>query len=162
MRRRDLIAAFLSCAGLSRAQDAQQTIKDIYSSMFARMRDIRTKADLERLIDSIDAPEWVGNMPAGETLTREDTVKDGESALAMPPEKRPIPKMQIAWMRETGWNVQVVYWRYWEAGRQTMGALYRDSWVRTPVGWRRIRTEKFFPDLVLVENGKGTFLPGPE
>jgi hypothetical protein len=156
-----LLGFAFASAALLNAEDvsAQQTIQDTYTSSFAQMRAAKTKPDLERLLDSINAPEWVAEMPAGETLTREDAMKDGQSALAMPAEKRPIPKMQIAWIRETDWNVLVVYWQYRLAGHQTIGALYRDSWVRTKAGWRRIRTQKFFPDRVLVDDGKGVFLP---
>jgi hypothetical protein len=80
-------------------------------------------------------------------------------ALNIPPEKRPIPKMDIAYMTETGWSVLVVYWRYREEGTKTIGALYRDTWVRTAPGWRRIRMEKFFPDRVLTEGEKAVFAP---
>jgi hypothetical protein len=77
----------------------------------------RTKADIARALDTF-APEWVGNMPAGETLTFADLVKEGEAGLAIPPEKRPLPKMDIIYVRETGWNVLVVYWNSRRSGTQ--------------------------------------------
>ncbi len=40
-----------------------------------------------------------------------------------------------------------------------IGSLYRDTWVQTPAGWRRIRQEKFFPDRPLLEDGKALILP---
>jgi hypothetical protein len=121
----------------------------------------RTKADIARALDTF-APEWVGNMPAGETLTFADLVKEGEAGLAIPPEKRPLPKMDIIYVRETGWNVLVVYWNSRRSGTQVIGSLYRDTWVRTPDGWRRIRQEKFFPDRRLMQDGKPVILPASE
>jgi hypothetical protein len=166
---RALLACALVSAAYLNAEDlsAQKTIRDLYASVFVQMREVKTKPEPERLLDSIDAPEWVGKMPAGETLTRGDAIKDGESVLTLPPAKRPIPKMQITWIRETGWNTLVVCWRYRVSGQQTIGALYRDSWVRTAAGWRRNRTEKFFPDRMLAAQpgngaGKDAFLPDPE
>jgi hypothetical protein len=158
---RGLSIAVLFLAVGAAAEETQKIIRELYTSSFAAMREARTKEDIIRLVDGFDAPEWVGNMPAGETLTRADTIRDGEAALAIPPEKR-IPQMDIVYLRETGWNVLVVYWRYRKSGRQLIGALYRDTWVRTAPGWRRIRQEKFFPDRPLVEDGKPVFLPGGE
>jgi hypothetical protein len=151
---------FLLTACLTvRGEDVQQTIRDRYRETLAAMRTVRTEAEPEFLIDSMDAPEWTGTMPAGEPLTRNSVLAEGRAALAIAPEKRPIPKMDIAYMRETGWNVLVVYWRYREDGTKIVGALYRDTWVQTGKGWRRIHMEKFFPDRVLVDGDSPVFAP---
>jgi hypothetical protein len=147
----------MACAA---GEDAQQAIRGKYLDSLAAMRTIRTQAELERLVAEMDAPEWTATMPAGEPLTRESVLREGAMALALPPD-RPIPKMEIAYMTETGWNVLVVYWRYRVEGTKTVGALYRDTWIRTAPGWRRVRMEKFFPDRVLAEDGKAVFAPQP-
>ncbi len=54
------------------------------------MRNVQTRKDLDQALSTF-APEWVGNAPAGETITLADLVKEGEAALSVPPEKRPIP-----------------------------------------------------------------------
>jgi hypothetical protein len=63
---------------------------------------------------TIDAPEWIGSMPAGETITRAEAVGSLEP-------KRPMPKLDFVYVKETGWNVLV---------------LYLVTWVRTTQGWR--------------------------
>ena len=157
MRATLLMALFV--AGLQGADDnIEKTIKDLYASSEAALRTVRTRQDLDRVLSTF-APEWVGNMPAGETLTLADLVKEGEAALAIPPEKRSLPQQEFVYIQQTGWNVLAVYWNYRRNGTKLVGALYRDTWVQTPGGWRRIRQEKFFPDRPLVEDGKALILP---
>ena len=148
--------------GLGAADESvEQTIRGLYASSRAAAREARTKEDLSRALSTF-APEWVGNMPAGETITLADLYKEGESALDIPPEKRPIPQMDFVYIRETGWNVLVVYWNSRRSGTRVIGSLCRDTWVRTSSGWKRIRTEKFFPDRPLMEDGKPLILPPAE
>ena len=105
-------------------------------------------------------PEWVGNMPAGETLTLEFLRKEGEALLAIPLEKRPLPpRLDFLYIRETGWNVLAVYWMSRRMGGRVVGSLYRDTWVRSADGWKRIRQEKMFPDRPLIEDGRPVILP---
>jgi hypothetical protein len=152
----------LLCGGLLAADESvEKTIKDLYASSQSALRTARTRPELTAAFDTF-APEWVGSMPAGETLTLTDLQKEAEAVLAIPPEKRPLPKMDIVFFRQTGWNVLVVYWNSRRAGTQVVGSLYRDTWVHTAGGWRRIRQEKFFPDRPLLEDGKPTILPGVE
>ena len=70
-----------------RGEDVQQTIRDRYLETLAAMRTVRTEAELESLIDSMDAPEWTGTMPAGEPLTRNSVLAEGRAALAIAPDK---------------------------------------------------------------------------
>jgi len=149
---------FLSAGLCAADENIEQTIRALYASSRAAAREARTKEDISRALSTF-APEWVGNMPASETITLADLYKEGEAGLAIPPEKRPIPKLDFVYMRETGWNVLVVYWNSRRSGTQVIGALYRDTWVRTSAGWKRIRTEKFFPDRPLIEDGKPVILP---
>src|ERR1035441_5943471 len=80
-----------------------------YASSQTALRTARTKEELAPALNTF-APEWVGNMPAGETLTFADLTKEAEAVLAIPPEKRPLPKMDFVYIRKTGWNVLAVYW----------------------------------------------------
>ena len=154
------LVLFLYPVLASAAEDIEKTIKDLYTASHRAMREAKSQADIERLLSEF-APEWVGNMPAGETLTFADLKREAESALAIPPERRPVPKLDFVYMKQTGWNVLVVCWNYRQSGRQTVGSLYRDTWVLTANGWRQTRQEKFFPDRTLIEDGKPVFLPGP-
>ena len=156
------IMTLLLSGGLCAAdENVEQTIRALYASSRAAARDARTKEDIGRALSTF-APEWVGNMPAGETITLADLYKEGEAGLAIPPEKRPMPQMDFVYLRETGWNVLVVYWSSRRSGTRVIGALYRDTWVRTAAGWKRTRQEKFFPDRPLSEDGKPLILPNPQ
>jgi hypothetical protein len=112
-----------------------------------------------RIVGGMDAPEWTGSLPTGETMTRAEAIASLEGLLAIPPEKRPVPTLDFLYVRETGWNVLAVYWVYRQSERQTVGSLVRDTWVRAAPGLRRIRHEKFFPDRVLIDDGKPVILP---
>ncbi|HUB83199.1 MAG TPA: hypothetical protein VMB03_30570 [Bryobacteraceae bacterium] len=142
-------------------ESVETTIKDLYAASQKAMREARTKEEMARALATF-APEWVGNMPAGETLTLADLMKEAEAGVAVPPEKRPIPKQDFVYIRQTGWNVLVVYWSSRRSGNRLIGSLYRDTWVRTADGWRRIRQEKFFPDRPLIQDGKPVILPPVE
>jgi len=155
------ILLFVGTSLFGAGEPVEKTIKDLYASSQAVLRAARTKDELERALNTF-APEWVGNMPAGETLTLADLMKEAEAGLAVPPEKRPLPKMDFVYIRQTGWNVLVVYWNSRRSGTRIIGSLYRDTWVQTPDGWRRIRQEKFFPDRPLLEDGKPVILPNVE
>ena len=157
---RMLIAALILRGGCLYADETatEKTIKELYASSQAALRAAQTKEDLARVLGTF-APEWVGNMPAGETLTFADLIKESEAGLAIPPEKRPLPKMSFVYVRETGWNVLVVYWNYRQIGKRIVGSLYRDTWARATPGWQRIRQEKFFPDRTLSEDGKPAIIP---
>jgi hypothetical protein len=159
---RTALLLMLACPGLFAADESvEKTIKDLYASSQAAMRTARTNQELAQALGTF-APEWVGNMPSGETLTSADLTKEVEAGLAIPPEKRPLPKMDIVYIRQTGWNVLVVYWNSRRSGTRVVGSLYRDTWVQTAQGWRRIRQEKFFPDRPLLEDGKPVVLPAVE
>ena len=152
------LLSLLFTAGLPAAENVEETIRNLYQTSRTAAREARTREELARAMSTF-APEWVGKMPAGETITLADIIKEGESALSIPPEKRPIPQLDIVYIRETGWNVLVVYWNSRRTGTRVVGALLRDTWVRTAVGWKRMQTEKFFPDRPLLEDDKPVILP---
>ncbi len=153
-------ALLLSRAAFGADEDIKKTIQNLYASTLAAMKEAKTKDDIARIVNGMDAPEWVGNLFNGETITRADALAGLEPLLAIPPEKRPVPSLDFLYVKETGWNVLVVYWVYRQTEHQMVGALARDTWVRTAPGWRRIRHEKILPDQVLVDDGKPVIL-GP-
>jgi hypothetical protein len=156
---RALAAVMLFCCALSAAdENVEKTIRDLYASSQDAAREARTMEDVVRALSTF-APEWVGNMPAGETLTFADLLKEGQNGIAASPEKRPMPQMDFVYIRQTGWNVLAVYWSYRRSGTRLVGSLYRDTWVQTSKGWQRVRLEKFFPDRTLIDDGKPVILP---
>ena len=158
-----LLALLIGHSLLGADANVEKTIRDLYTSSQAAIREARTTDDIKRALSTF-APEWVGNMPAGETRTLADLFKEGEAALAIPPETRIalLPKMDFVYIRQTGWNVLVVYWNSRRSGMRVVGSLYRDTWVSTTDGWKRIRQEKFFPDRALIEDGKPQILPASQ
>ena len=137
------LAAMLvfSLTAFGAGEDVQKTIRDLYNATFASMKEAKTKEDLGRMVNAIDAPEWVGNSPEGETLTRVQSQASLEPILAIPSDKRPVPKLDFVYIKETGWNVLAVYWVYRQTENQLVGSMARDTWVRTAQGWRRIKHE---------------------
>lgn len=155
---RTLAVPLLAC-GLLQAQEAAiGEIEKVYEATLAAMRQVRTKADVEKMVEAIDAPEWQGHLPSGGILTRPEATTSLVGLLAVPPESRPVPSRQVLYASETSWAVSVLYWIYRENGDQLVGSLARDTWARTPRGWRRIRHEKLFPERPLVQKGKNLIL----
>jgi hypothetical protein len=160
MKSRLLAAALLIVsAALAADENVTKTIQDLYTSTLNAMKNAKTKDDIATIVSGMDAPEWVGNLPTGETITRSEAIASLEGLLAIPPEKRPVPTLDFLYVKETGWNILAVYWVYRQAEHQIVGSLVRDTWVRTALGLRRIRHEKFFPDRVLLDDGKPVILP---
>jgi hypothetical protein len=160
MKPRLLAAALLFLtAAFGGDEDIAKTIKDLYASTLSAMKNAKTKEDIQTIVNGMDVPEWVGISPTGETQTRAETLTSLEPLLAVPPEKRPVPTLDFLYVKETGWNVLVLYWVYAKTEHQIVGSLARDTWVRTASGWRRIRHEKFLPNQVLVDDGKPVILP---
>jgi hypothetical protein len=160
MKSRSLAAALLLVpAAFGADQSIEKTIKDMYASTLNAMKNAKTKDDIAKIVDGMDAPEWTSSLPAGETMTRADAIAGLEGMLAIPPEKRPTPLLDFLYVKETDRNILAVYWVYRQSEHQTVGSLVRDTWVRTATGLRRIRHEKFFPDRVLLDDGKPVILP---
>ncbi|SPE41001.1 exported hypothetical protein [Candidatus Sulfopaludibacter sp. SbA3] len=154
-----IVSLLIPAAARSADGDAVKTITVMYSTTLSALHVVKTRDELLRIVNAIDAPEWVSNLPSGETLTRAEAVSSLEPLLAVPPENRPVVKQHFVYLRETGWNVLVLYWVYRQSEHQLVGSLVRDTWVRTAESWRRIRHEKFFPDRPLSEDGRPLILP---
>jgi hypothetical protein len=152
-------ALLLAHLGRAQADDAKATIQAMYTAAFAALHDAKTKEDIAKMVDAIDTPDWVGIGPTGQTGTRAQAIRDLESLLALPPEKRPTPRLDIIFVNETNWNMTALYWVYTGVEGQLTGSLARDTFVRTAQGWRRMRHEKYFPDRPLVVNGKAVIAP---
>jgi hypothetical protein len=131
----------------------------MYTATFAALHDAKTKEDIAKMVDALDTPDWVGIGPTGQTATRPQAIRDLESLLALPPEKRPTPRLDIIYVNETNWNMTALYWVYTGPEGQLSGSIARDTFVRTAQGWRRMRHEKFLPDRPLVVNGKSVITP---
>src|ERR1700730_1032016 len=109
---RILVTALLLCAGLfAYDEDVEKTIRDLYASSQKAAREARTKEDMRQALSTF-APEWVGNMPAGEIITLADVFKEAEAVLAIPPEKRPLPELDFVYIRQMGSSVRAVYWNF--------------------------------------------------
>jgi len=139
--------------------DARAAIQSIYAATLTGMRDAKTKEDIARVVNGIDVPEWVSLLYNGQTMVRAQAIRELEGLLAIAPEKRPEFRMDILYWNETAAGVRVVYWAYGERGNELAGSMARDSWARTPSGWRRLRHEKFLPDRPLVVDGKAVVTP---
>ncbi len=160
MKPRLLAAALLFVpAAFGADESITKTVQDLYTSTLNAMKDAKTKDDIARIVNGMDAPEWIASLPEGGTMTRAEAIAGLEGLLAISPEKRPTPTLDFLYVKETSWNILAVYWVYRQTEHQTVGSLVRDTWVRTPAGLRRIRHEKFFPDRVLVDDGKPVILP---
>ena len=97
----------------------------------------------------MDAPEWISVSPTGEKTTRSEAENQLKGLLSIPVGQRPIPIQKTAYVSDQGDRVLVVYWVYRATDEGKIGSLVRDSWLKTPAGWRRILHEKFFPDRLL-------------
>ena len=144
---------------IAQESDAIKAIEASYTATFERMRQAKKNADIEKMVDAMDAPEWFADLPTGETLTRSQAIQQLSGLLAVAPENRPIPQQQILYTSSAGGKAVIVYWVYRVAANSVIGSLARDTWVRTPDGFRRIRHQKLFPDRPLIENGKPVVLP---
>lgn len=69
------VACFLGALAAA-DEGVEKTIRDLYTSSQAAIREARTPDDLQRVFATL-APEWVGHMPAGETITLDFLQKEG-------------------------------------------------------------------------------------
>ena len=144
----------------AKAQDPNvAAVKERYAATLAAMQNMKTPADLRRMFDETDAPEWVSIDPNGETMTRDQAMKGVESILSIPPGSRPIPIQDFVYMATTGKEVIAVYWVYRRTDSGLVGSMVRDTWAHRDTGWRRTKHEKFFPDRPLTDHGNPVILP---
>jgi hypothetical protein len=145
-----------------------EIVTTLYRNTFAALHNAKTKEDIAKMVDAMEAPDWVSIDPNGYTvLTRDQEVRQLEDFLNVPPEKRPSNPLEILWLHEESWKITVVdlvhsgvqgsaalpefrskemFGPNAEARFVLAGSLVRDTFARTPQGWRRIRHEKLLPD----------------
>ena len=140
-------------------ESPQAAIKKALARNFAALQSATTKADILRAVDAIDVPGWVSHLPNGQVRTRADALRELETLLAIPPDRRPSPRLDFVYWNEAAGDVTALYWVYSERDGRLTGSLARDTWVNTANGWRRTRHEKFFPDRPLVVYGRAVIAP---
>jgi hypothetical protein len=170
--------AFAVVFVLQAGAHAQSQPKAIITSMYERTLDglqtATTAADIERIVDAIDAPDWVGINPDGTRLTREEAKRELVRSLAGP--RGVQPTIDILWFNQAGNAATSVAWVFGKsqnidtigefgpkgARHEVLaGALVRDSWILTSGGWRRRMHEKIFPNRILAVDGKSVVFPLP-
>lgn len=149
-------------------RQALEVVTTLYRNTFAALHDAKTKEDIAKLVDNLEAPDWVSIDPNGYTvLTRDEAVRQLEMFLTVDPDKRPSNNIEILWVHAEPWRITAVdlvhsgvqgsaampAFRSKDAfgpdaqSRFVLaGSLVRDTFARTPNGWRRIRHEKLLPD----------------
>ncbi len=155
---------------------ALELAKGIYAASFTALRQATTLADLRKLSDDIDAPEWVSVDRLGRTiLTKKEADRDLEGLLALPPDRR-VTAMEILWAEQDADRLAVLAWmmpnraesrdtggEFGKPGEThvlTRATLIRDVFARTGAGWRRIRHDKLTPnDFVLAVDGSPRMVP---
>lgn len=153
------VALFLFALNGSAQDDIAKQIRQKYSNTLTELQLAKTPADLRKMVESTDAPEWVSIAPNGETINREEAIKSLEPVLSMPQNARPIPSQDFVYFATSGPNVFAVYWVYRKSENSIVGSLIRDTWAHGTEGWRRTRHEKIFPDRALSTNGNPVILP---
>ena len=159
-------------------EDAEilSTVKSIYLANLVALREAKTLEDMKKLADGMDAPEWVSVDRFGRTvMTRRDVDRELGSMLSIPGDRR-VMGLEVIWAERAGDRMIVVGWmmpneiqrvdtsgEYGEKGathRLMRGTLYKDFFVETPKGWRRVRHEKLLPnDVVLAVDGVARIVP---
>jgi len=145
-----------------------EVVTGLIHHTFAALHDAKTKEDIAKLVDDMEAPDWVSIDPNGYTvLTHDEEVHTLEGFLSVPPEKRPSNNIEILWVHAEPWRITAVelvhsgvqgsavmpefrsketFGAAAESRLVLAGSLVRDTFARTPAGWRRIRHEKLLPD----------------
>jgi hypothetical protein len=138
----------LRCA--AQAQDVlPSAISSLYEAALSAMQSSKSAQDINRMVEAMDSPDWVGVAPTGEKTSREQAEKQLLGLLSIPVGQRPIPGRKIVFVSESGSRTLAVYWVYRTTGDGPVGSMVRDTWIQTGTGWRRSMHEKLFPDRLL-------------
>ena len=165
---------FVLQAGVDAQLDLKAAITSMYTRTLGEMQKATTAGEIDRMVDAIDAPDWVSINADGTRLTREEAKRDLVRSLAGPPGVQPT--VDLLWFNHSGNAATSVAWVFGKS--QTIdttgefgpkgarhdvlvGALVRDSWILTSVGWPRRMYEKIFPNRVLAVDGKSVVFPLP-
>lgn len=149
------------------AQSGLDVVKAYYMQALSGVQQARTKDDLKKLVETLDAPDWVSINPTGSVAaTRTQTPAALEPLLAIEPGKRPRSTVEVLWVHEEPWRVTAVSIVLSPdvmvpsppraASKSTFGTatqphfllagiLIRDTFARTAEGWRRIKHEILLP-----------------
>jgi hypothetical protein len=156
--------------------DLKTTLLGIYTRTFGALQKATNAADIERLVNAIDTPDWTGIGADGRRMSRDEAKRQLVNLLlATSGGGAQPPSIELLWVNQSGDSATAVAWVFGKsevvdsAGQfgakgvrheVAAGALVRDSWVLTKDGWRRRMHEKIFPNRVLAIDGKGTIFPG--
>lgn len=151
MRRFWMISLFtLICALQVQSQEAvPSAISAAYDNTLSALQAAKSSADIGRMVEAMDAPDWIGLGPSGEKMGRSEAEKQLEGLLSIPPGQRPTPLQQVIYVSEHEKQALVVYWVYRKTDQGAVGSLVRDTWIQIASGWRRSLHEKLFPDRLL-------------
>jgi hypothetical protein len=174
--------SFLILAQCALAQPGLDVVKEYYKQTLAALRQAKTKDDLTKLVETLDAPDWVSIDPAGFVVqTRAQTAIALEPFLKIAPEKRPLPNIEVLWVHDEPWRVTAVsivlgphvtvpsppraaskstFGSATQPHFMLAGSLIRDTFARTAEGWRRIKHEKLLPDQLRVPSEESV-VPAP-
>ena len=173
MRARVTFALLFVLAGRVAAQpDLQTTLRSMYTNTLGGMQTATTAADIERIVDAIDTPDWLSINADGARLTREQSKQELVRSLTGP--RGDQPSIEILWLNQSGNAATAVCWVFGKSNaldttgqfgpkgvrhELLAGSLVRDSWTLTKEGWRRRMHEKIFPNRVLAVDGKSIVFP---
>jgi hypothetical protein len=135
---------------VARAQEAMPgAISDAYESTLSALQSAKSPADIHRMMEAMDSPDWVSVAPTGEKTSRDDAENQLKGLLSIPPGQRPIPIQKTIFVSDQRSRVLVLYWVYRVTDQGKIGSIVRDSWLKTSDGWRRTMHEKLIPDRLL-------------
>lgn len=161
------LVVLLIFAQFALAQSGLDVVKAYYKQALSGMQEAKTKDDIIKLVEALDAPDWVSINPTGlVAATRAQTPSALEPLLAIEPGKRPGSTVEILWVHEEPWRVTAVsivlspdvavadppravskstFGNAAQPHFLLAGILIRDTFARAAEGWRRIKHEILLP-----------------
>ena len=109
MRTRVTIALLVVLGGPVSAQsDLQTTLLSMYTKTLDGMQKATTVADIERIVNAIDTPDWLSVNADGTRLTREQSKQELARSLASP--RGDQPTFEILSFNQSGNAATAVCW----------------------------------------------------
>ena len=91
-------------------QQALEVVTTLLRNTFAAVHNAKTKEDIAKLVDDLEAPDWVSIDPNGYTvLTYDEEVRTLEGFLSVDPDKRPSNSIEVLWVHAEPWRIAAVY-----------------------------------------------------
>jgi hypothetical protein len=113
-----LLTASVFCSVAAHAQapaasvaekQAAEIVTGFYRNTFAALRNAKTKADIAKMVDDLEAPDWVSIDPRGYTvLTRDEAQRQLERFLSVEPAQRPANNIEVLWVDAEPWRITAV------------------------------------------------------